>query len=346
MWLFCGKAWFDRTFVLTSGLPCGGYCEAMIAELFTSTADRMAVLALSPGSQLSIWSLLAAGLIAAGVAIAKRRGPVRLRALARAMFPRYRLSSASAVTDLGFTLMAIFVTAALIGWAILSHVTVSAWVEEALGAPLARGVPSWLAVAAMTVTLWVAYEFAYWLDHYLSHRWEWLWAFHKVHHSADTLSPLTVFRVHPVDSIVFYNIVAVMTGVTAGVIHWLVGADVSPWTVGGANILTVVALLTIKHLHHSHAWIAWDGRFVLSPAHHQIHHSVAVEHHDRNFGDMLGVFDWLAGTLYQPGRKREPLTFGVDGVKDPHSVSGALIEPFADAANTLRPKPAPTLSPQ
>lgn len=346
MWLFCGKRCLDLLPALTSGLPSGGYPVAMTADLLSAIADRIAALAFSPGSQLSVWSLLAAGLIAAGFAIAKRRRKVGLRALVRAMFPRHRLLCASALTDFAFTLMAIFVTAALIGWAILSHMTVSAWVEHALGAPLALGLPAWVAVAAITVTLWVAYEFAYWLDHYLSHKWAWLWAFHKVHHSAETLSPLTVFRVHPVDSIVFYNIVAVVTGVTAGAMHWLAGAGISPWTIGGANVLTVAALLTVKHLHHSHAWIAWDGRFVLSPAHHQIHHSVAVEHHDRNFGDMLGLFDWLAGTLYQPGRKREPLTFGVEGAKDPHSVTGALIEPFADAANTLRPKAAPTLSPR
>ncbi|MES2288420.1 MAG: sterol desaturase family protein [Pseudomonadota bacterium] len=319
----------------------------MISDLVSALTDRVAALLLSPGSQLSVWSLLAAGLIAAGVAVARRPArSLRIRALTRAMFPRHRLFSASALTDLGFTLMAIFVTAALIGWAILSYLAISTWVEGMLGAPLSLGLPAWFAVAAMTVVLWVTYEFAYWFDHYLSHKWAWLWAFHKVHHSAETLSPLTVFRVHPVDSIVFYNIVAVMTGVAAGVMHWLVGAGVSAWTIGGANVLTVAALLTVKHLHHSHAWIAWDGRVLLSPAHHQIHHSVAVEHHDRNFGDMLGVFDWLAGTLYQPGRKREPLTFGVEGVKDPHSVTGALIEPFADAANTLRAKPAPTLSPQ
>lgn len=322
----------------------------MIADLLSPIVHRIAALALSPGSQLSIWSLLAAGLITAGVAVAKRSGrSIHIRALARGMFPRHRLLHTSALPDLWFTLMAIFVTGALIGWAILSHLSVSSWVEALLGTPLALGLPSWLAIAAMTVTLWIAYEFAYWFDHYLSHRSAWLWAFHKVHHSAETLSPLTVFRVHPVDSIVFYNIVAVMTGVTAGVMHWLVGAGVSPWTIGGANIITVAALLTVKHLHHSHVWIAWNGwfgRVLLSPAHHQIHHSVAVEHHDRNFGDMLGIFDWLAGTLHQPQLKREALTFGVEGVKDPHSVTGALIEPFADAVNTLRAKPAPTLSPR
>jgi sterol desaturase/sphingolipid hydroxylase (fatty acid hydroxylase superfamily) len=196
----------------------------------------------------------------------------------------------------------------------------------------------------MTLTLWIAYEYAYWFDHWISHKTPALWAFHKVHHSAETLSPLTLFRVHPVDSIVFYNIVAVVTGVVAGVMHWLVGAGVSPWTIGGANVLMIAGLMTIKHLHHSHVWIAWGGiwgRLILSPAHHQIHHSSASEHHDRNFGDVMGLFDWLAGTLHIPQARREPLNFGVEGVRDPHSVAGALVRPFADAVSPLWARTGP-----
>ncbi|UVO52709.1 sterol desaturase family protein [Sphingomonas sp. SUN039] len=307
----------------------------MIRDFASTLADRTAQLLLSPGSSLSLWSLLAALAIAVAVALAKHSGrAVPLRAMARAMFPRHRVFGASARADMGFTLLAVFVSSALFGWAVLSHVGIAAAVAAVLGAPLDLGLPSWLAVAAMTFTLWLAYEFAYWFDHLLSHKIPTLWAFHKVHHSAETLSPLTVFRVHPVDSIVFYNIVAVVTGVMAGVMRWLIGVGVSPLTVAGTNAVTIAAIFTIKHLHHSHVWISWRGawgRLILSPAHHQIHHSVAPEHHDRNFGDTLAVFDWLAGTLHQPHSKREPLTFGVEGMSNPHGLRGALIAPFGDA---------------
>ena len=296
--------------------------------------DRLAVLLLSPGSTLSIWSLLAAGLVVAGVAVARRRGrALPLKVLARSIVPR-SLLGASGRADIGFTLMAVFVSAALFGWAIASYLVIADAVADALGRPLAFGLPVWLAVGATTLALWLAYELAYFVDHYLSHKVPVLWAFHKVHHSAESLSPLTVFRVHPVDSIVFYNIVALFTGVTAGAMRWLVGEGVSPWTISGANVLAIAGMMTIKHLHHSHAWIAWGGvwgRLILSPAHHQIHHSVAREHHDRNFGDVLGVFDWLAGTLHVPQAKREALTFGVEGLACPHSAYGALVAPFVDA---------------
>lgn len=309
---------------------------SVFGELALMALKRICELLLSPGSALSIWSLLAATLVVAGVAVARRRGrALSLKALARGVMPR-GLLGASGRADIGFTLMAVFVSAALFGWAIASHLVIADAVADTLGRPLALGLPVWLAVGATTLMLWLAYEFAYFLDHYLCHKIPALWAFHKVHHSAESLSPLTVFRVHPVDSIVFYNIVAVMTGVTAGAMRWLVGEGVSPWTIGGANVLAVAGLMTIKHLHHSHVWIAWGGiwgRIILSPAHHQIHHSVARAHHDRNFGDVLGVFDWMAGTLHVPQAKREALTFGVEGLDRPHSAYGALVVPFVDAVS-------------
>lgn len=317
----------------------------MIHDFARSIVDHVAGALLLPSSFLSIWSLSAALLIAVGVALAKRNGrQVSVRAMARAMFPRNRLLCASARADVGFTLLSVFASAALFDWAVMSYLGVADAAGRALGQPLELGMPQWLAVASMTLALWLAYEFAYWLDHLLKHKVPLLWAFHKVHHSAEALSPLTVFRVHPVDNIIFYNIVALVTGAGSGAMHWLVGAGISPWTVAGANVLTIAGLMTIKHLHHSHAWIAWGGiwgRTILSPAHHQIHHSSALEHHDRNFGGVLAVFDWVAGTLYIPQMKREALTFGVEGVGDPHSVHGSLIQPFTDAVSPLWARTAP-----
>ena len=35
------------------------------------------------------------------------------------------------------------------------------------------------------------------------HKWPILWALHKVHHSATVLTPMTVFRTHPLEGIIF-----------------------------------------------------------------------------------------------------------------------------------------------
>ena len=87
--------------------------------------DRLAALLLSPGSTLSIWSLLAAALVVAGVAVARRRGrALSLKALVRGVVPR-GLLGASGRADIGFTLMAVFVSTALFGWAIVSHLAIT-----------------------------------------------------------------------------------------------------------------------------------------------------------------------------------------------------------------------------
>ena len=166
-----------------------------------------------------------------------------------------------------------------------------------------------------------------------------LWEFHKVHHTAEVLSPLTNFRVHPVDSVVFYNIIAIFLGTTGGVLSHLRLGD--PFAIGGANAILVVFIFVTVHLQHSHVWIAATGalgRVILSPAHHQIHHSDNPIHYDKNFGGCLSLWDWVFGTLQIPERRRERLNFGVGiRARAHHTAIGGLITPFVGAWERLRP---------
>lgn len=232
----------------------------------------------------------------------------------------------------------------LLGWAILSAGQVSAWTASALsglfGPRPPTALPPALCAGAMTIGLYLAYEFAYWLDHYLSHKIPFLWQFHMVHHSAETLSPLTNFRVHPVDSLVFYNLVALFMGVAEAALNFGFGRATAGFTVNGANVLLLAAAILLTRLHHSHLWISFTGgwgRALLSPAHHQIHHSADPAHFDRNFGNSLAIWDWLFGTLHVPTRKRQRLTFGVTGpAYHPHRFGEALIMPLVAAFAPLK----------
>ena len=106
----------------------------MIRDLALTALERLEALLLSPGSLLSLWSLVAALLIAAAVALAKRQGrAVSLRAMGRAMFPRHRIFSASARADFAFTLLSVFASATLFGWAVMSHVGIAGAVARAFG---------------------------------------------------------------------------------------------------------------------------------------------------------------------------------------------------------------------
>ena len=273
------------------------------------------------------------------------RKQIKLKVLLRAIFPRRLLRSASSKADVGFFLFNSFLATALFGWAILSYHLVSTTANEALASAFGARQPTSLseihAAGILTVALFLAYELGYWLDHYLSHKIPILWEFHKVHHSAEVLSPLTNFRVHPVDTLVFYNILALIMGGTGGLVHYWLGTATPHFTIANSNVLTLVFFFLIGHLQHSHFWIAFTGlwgRLFLSPAHHQIHHSTNPIHFDKNLGSCLGVWDWLFGTLYVPGKTREKLSFGVEPKSQhAHTVTGGLITPLYNAFSHIKP---------
>lgn len=203
--------------------------------------------------------------------------------------------------------------------------------REAVGWP-----EFWVTATIMAVT-YLAYEFAYWLDHYLSHKVMFLWEFHKVHHSAEVLTPLTLWRVHPVDTLVYYNIKGVIIGVIYGVACYLMGREVVPM---GENFLFMVYMLLYGHLQHSQVWIPFTGKWgkvFFSPAHHQLHHSSANEHFDKNFGASLAIFDAMFGTLVVPDKKQPKLKFGVNGKKSgkEHQLEYSLLNPFTRAGKRL-----------
>jgi sterol desaturase/sphingolipid hydroxylase (fatty acid hydroxylase superfamily) len=196
--------------------------------------------------------------------------------------------------------------------------------------------PAWAVMTMATALQLLAYEFAYWLTHYGFHKIPALWEFHKVHHSAEVLTPLTELRQHPVEIIVVVNLIGLATGATFGVMTYAFGPGARPFTLLNGNILTMAFLLTYGHLRHSNMWIAFTGiagRILHSPAHHQLHHSTNPAHFDKNFGFALALWDWAFGTLAIPAKTREPIVFGVGDEGAPfRSTLSALIAPCARSA--------------
>jgi sterol desaturase/sphingolipid hydroxylase (fatty acid hydroxylase superfamily) len=141
--------------------------------------------------------------------------------------------------------------------------------------------------------------------------------------------------------VVFANILAVFLGLASGALSYLQLS--SPFEIGGTNLILVAFYFVTVHLQHSHVWIATTGllgRVILSPAHHQIHHSDNPIHFDKNFGSCLSIWDWVFGTLHMPERTRERLNFGVTTrERNHHTAIGSLIMPFVQAASRLRMRP-------
>ncbi len=154
-------------------------------------------------------------------------------------------------------------------------------------------------------------DFLRFAHHWLMHHVPFLWRLHEVHHSAHVLTPLTLFRIHPLESALATFRNALSAGVAMGCFLFFFRAEASLATlVGGAGFGWLFNVLG-ANLRHSHVALSFGPfeKIFLSPAQHQLHHSRA--HRNVNLGVSLAIWDGLLGSLahYRPGEGR--LRFGL-----------------------------------
>ena len=207
------------------------------------------------------------------------------------------------------------------------------------GAILSNTSPLSVAIG-YTFFLFLLDDFSRFATHFALHRIPALWAFHKTHHSAETLSPLTVYRTHPAEAIIFsFRSIAVQS-ISISLVVFLFGASVDLVSVYGVNAILFVFNVTGSNLRHSHIQIRYGHRlerFLISPAQHQIHHSLDPRHHDRNFGAALAVWDWMAGSLYIAQRDMK-LEFGLttNQTAKTHLLTNLYLAPFFEVLKSTR----------
>jgi sterol desaturase/sphingolipid hydroxylase (fatty acid hydroxylase superfamily) len=177
--------------------------------------------------------------------------------------------------------------------------------------PVTHGGPMML--VAFTGTMLVAYDLSYYLYHRMQHQIPILWELHKVHHSAQVMIGVTKDRVHPIDEIMNRWWDGLIPGLCYGI--WLFFAlDPVELTVFGLNVyLLRNVILMMDFVRHTHLKLSY-GRHIsvvlLSPHYHQLHHSIAAKHWDKNFGLSLSIWDRMFGTLVVP-EPDEAFVFGL-----------------------------------
>ena len=130
-----------------------------------------------------------------------------------------------------------------------------------------------------------------------------LWHFHQVHHSAEVLTPITVYRIHPVEDAVNGILSAAVSALVASTYTVLSSQDVSPFALFGVDIISLSFFLFGNALRHSHIWLSygpWLSWIFISPAQHEIYHSIDPKHWNKNYGYMFAIWDACIGTLYIP----------------------------------------------
>lgn len=157
-------------------------------------------------------------------------------------------------------------------------------------------------VAAVLAALYVDLQF--YIVHRIEHRF--FWRFHAVHHSIRNLSAANSYH-HWSESLM---------GLPLAIPLLFIDINFGP-------ALAVLAFMFRYQQFYIHSaskphfgplrWLLVDNRY------HRIHHSMQPEHHDKNFGAMTPLWDWLFGTMYMP-RSSEWPDVGLADLGEPRSL--------------------------
>ena len=129
------------------------------------------------------------------------------------------------------------------------------------------------------------FDLTIYLWHVASHKNEFLWRFHKIHHSDKTVNVTTGFRFHVFDlflEIIVKCLFVIMIGVEA-------------------YVVLAIELIELSFIFFHHSNLSFENekiisRFIITPALHRTHHSALRSEHDSNYGIVLSIWDQLFGT--------------------------------------------------
>jgi sterol desaturase/sphingolipid hydroxylase (fatty acid hydroxylase superfamily) len=183
----------------------------------------------------------------------------------------------------------------------------AAWVGTKIHGGLAPWLPTHhtaatpLLLLAFTVTMFLAYDIAYYWYHWLQHHVLWMWHLHKVHHSAEVLVGVTKDRVHPIDYFMNHMWNAMTVGLMFAFWSFFMDDPVE-LTILGVNVYTLRNILMMDFVRHTHLGVSfgWLNEWVICPHYHQLHHSTNPKHYNKNFGLALAIWDRMFGTFAVP----------------------------------------------
>lgn len=143
----------------------------------------------------------------------------------------------------------------------------------------------------------VALDFIQWFTHVLLHRYDFLWRFHKVHHSVEEMGFAAHLRFHWMEN-VFYTPMKYLMMMFIG------GFDVE------LVFIAYYISIAIGHINHANLNISYGPlKYILNnPKMHIWHHAYELpsdRRHGVNFGISLSIWDYLFRTNYIPNDGRD-----------------------------------------
>jgi sterol desaturase/sphingolipid hydroxylase (fatty acid hydroxylase superfamily) len=180
-------------------------------------------------------------------------------------------------------------------------------------------------ISPRSIGAWVALTFAldlcYYAFHRASHRINFIWAGHVVHHQSEE-----------------YNLsVALRQSWFVGLVGWVFYV---PLAIVGFPPLMYLTMTTLNTLYqfwiHTRTvekmprWIEW---WLNTPSHHRVHHGVDPKYIDKNYAGMFIVWDRMFGTFQE--EEEEP-TYGIVKPLASFDALWANVEYFAAMAKMAR----------
>ncbi|SET00784.1 sterol desaturase family protein [Thalassotalea agarivorans] len=274
----------------------------MIDFLHTNFADLISYL--DDANKRLYWGYLVSAIVLAVGVYWATHSSRSIKQCFAFIFPKRIYLSASARLDYLLFVVNKLVRAALFPLILITMAPialhVSGVIEYVFGAPeFIQASPATIMVV-FTLLLFLADDFSRFFLHYLMHKVPLLWEFHKVHHSAEVLTPFTVYRSHPLENFLYATRMALAQGFVVGVCYYLFGPTLKMIDIVGANVFIFAFNILGSNLRHSHIWLSFGNKvegWLISPAQHQIHHSDNPKHFDTNLGTALAIWDRLFGTL-------------------------------------------------
>ena len=174
---------------------------------------------------------------------------------------------------------------------------VFAWIHSHLAIFNIRpGVITWISLFLLTDLLW------YWY-HRFGHKVNIFWSVHVVHHQSEDFN---------------YSVSARITVLQAAArgLFW----SILPLLGFPAPMITMLLLVHGTYPFFTHTQLVgklgWLEYVFITPSHHRVHHSSNPEYLDKNFGDVLIIWDKIFGTFAE--EKAEP-SYGLTKPLNSHS---------------------------
>ena len=129
------------------------------------------------------------------------------------------------------------------------------------------------------------FDLAIYVWHRASHKYEWLWRFHKIHHCDKSFNVSTGFRFHVFDlllEIIYKCVFVIVIGV-------------------GAYLVLSIEIIELFFIffHHANIQVPNEDKIsqvIITPFLHRAHHSTLRSEHDSNYGIVLSIWDKIFNT--------------------------------------------------